>query len=97
MLEEQLRTSYADSRPDVDRYYDEVAGVKKRKLQIPTLGKSAAEEETKGLAIRSPISYLEKCKKIGKLGPLVCRMDVKDSYGSWLVKGLAQCKNSWDR
>ncbi len=88
MLEEQLRASSDISKTDVDRYYETLTGIKKRKVQASNK-KEEEEEETKGVITSQPggVSFLEKCKKIGKLGPLVCKMNTKDSFGSWISKG----------
>ncbi|MDR3548356.1 MAG: hypothetical protein P4M11_08865 [Candidatus Pacebacteria bacterium] len=85
MLDEQLRESSDISKTDVDRYYDQVLGFKKRKVTSSPKGQDL--EETKGVPVPSEASFLDKCKKIGKLGPLVCKMDLKASFGNWVAKG----------
>ena len=84
MLEEQLRDSSNASKTDVDHYYEVAMGVKKKKIQSLLKGE---EEESKGVPIPSSISYLDKCKRVGKLGPLNCKMNLKDAFGNFISQG----------
>jgi len=44
-------------------------------------------EEVKDSATQDK-SYLEKCKAIGKVGPLVCRMNFRDTFSNWYNEGI---------
>jgi len=90
MLEEQFKSHIEFNKTDVDLLYETINGIKKNKDLANASKKEFEEgnEETKGVTKSQNIPYLDKCKKIGKLGPIMCRMNLKDSFGSWQAKGI---------
>ena len=69
------------SKTDVDQYYEALINASHHKETLKN------EEESKDLAVQINTSYLDKCKAIGKIGPLICKMNVKESFGNWSIRG----------
>jgi len=80
MLEEKFWRVVDLSKTSVDKHYEMVAGSKKSQIV-------RKDEELKAGSGKSVPSYLDKCKKIGKIGALHCKIDMKNSIGTFNVKG----------
>lgn len=78
ILDNQLLRINSNTKTDVDLYFEELTNGSREFMED--------EEETKGGEIQNK-SYLEKCKAIGKVGPLVCKMNFRDSFGNWYDEG----------
>lgn len=78
-LEEQAAKSVDMSRTSVDWQYRAVEGAKAERMEI-------RNEEIK----RVRVPYLDKCRAVGKLGPLQCKMDVKRAFGNWVARSSVE-------
>lgn len=77
---QQLRNSSCLTT-DVDLYFQLTTAAHKKPPNN--------NEETKEAGGEKSVLFLEKCKAIGKVGPLVCRMNFRDSVGSWYTEGTS--------
>ena len=71
-LDDQLSKAFVMLKTDVDIYYDNITGVV-----------SKGNEESKSKKSHESKNYLEKCQKIGKVGPLSCKPALKFSRGTF--------------
>lgn len=74
-LRNKFEKAVDPSKTSVDMYYEMVEGTRRVKGSV--------EEVKKG----SKVAYLDKCKRIGRLGPLRCRIDSKNSHGDFSIRG----------
>ncbi len=90
MLETMFLRSCDHSKTDVDSYYEKASGSKKSEQGSKPAKESSMAmkdvEDTKGLPEKR-VAYLEKCKSIGKLGPVDCRMSQESRVGNIEIKG----------
>lgn len=100
LIDSMFASSCNFEKTDVDHYYEMVVGLKKP-LIFPAPHKlqkeESKEEETKAPIIQSRVPFLEKCRKIGKLGPLICMPNLQDAFGNIVHKDDeeldVQCKS----